>query len=223
MTETSTKTPWLRLLALFAVFAVIVAACTPGGSSSDEASAEPGASEEPGESVAASAGAGGPLDPYTLGIFQDVTTDNQWNSIDTQGNTVWNSYFLNPMLAQPYTVSMPGIEFVPQLADAELAPATQEGDVWIGEFTFREGLVWSDGEAITADDYVFTWNTAVDLALIGGWQDYTDANTEELPNVVEGAEAVDAPPVRATFTAPPGLAQWGPATNGSPMERKRDD
>ncbi len=189
----------------------------PEAQSSEGASEEPGASGEPGESAAASGGAGGDLGTYTLGIFQDVTTDNQWNSIDTQGNTVWNSYFLNPMLASPYTVSMPGIEFIPQLADAELAPATQEGDVWIGEFTLKEGLVWSDGEPITADDYVFTWNTAVDLALIGGWQDYTDVNTEELPNVVEGVEAVDELTVRVTFNAQPGLAQWGPATGVATM------
>jgi ABC-type transport system substrate-binding protein len=199
----------MRLLALLAVFAVVVAACTPGGSSSDEASEEPGASE-PGESAAASGGAGGPLGTYTLGIFQDVTTDNQWNSIDTLGNTVWNSYFLNPMLAQPYTVSMPGIEFIPQLADAELAAPVQEGDVWVGTFTLKEGLTWSDGEAIDAEDVAFTWQTAVDLALIGGWEDYTDSVAGEDGPIVS-VEA-DGLTVTVTFNAQPGLAIWGPST-----------
>ncbi len=205
MTETRAKTPWMRLLALLAVFAVIVAACTPSGSSSDEASTPPDGSDAP-ESAGASAGGGGELGTYVLGIFQDVTTDNQWNSIDTAGNTVWNSYFLNPMLSSPYTVTQPGIEFAPGVADGELAPPTQEGDVWVGEFTLREGLLWSDGEPITADDYVFTYNTAVDLALIGGWEDYTDTD------IVTGVEAVDDLTVRVTFNAEPGLAQWGPAT-----------
>ena len=74
------KTPWLRLAAILAVFTIVVAACTPAATTSDDASGEPGASEPAGSGEpAASAGAGGPLDTYTLGIFEDVTTDNQWD------------------------------------------------------------------------------------------------------------------------------------------------
>ncbi|HEY8169902.1 MAG TPA: ABC transporter substrate-binding protein [Candidatus Limnocylindria bacterium] len=204
MVVANAKTPWMRLAALLAVFAIVVAACTPAGDASDEASDEPpasgGASEPP-----ASAGAGGDLGTYTLGIFQDVTTDNQWNSIDTAGNTVWNSYFLNPMLTAPYVVTMPGIEFVPDLADADLEPAVQDGDVWTGSFTLREAQ-WSDGEPITGADVAFTWNTAVDLELIGGWEDYADAD------IVTSVEA-DGQTVTVTFNAQPGLSQWGPGTS----------
>ncbi|HEY6609312.1 MAG TPA: ABC transporter substrate-binding protein [Candidatus Limnocylindria bacterium] len=203
MVVANAKTPWMRLAALLAVFAIVVAACTPAGDASDEASEEPpasgGASEAP-----ASAGAGGDLGTYTLGIFQDVTTDNQWNSIDTAGNTVWNSYFLNPMLAAPYVVTMPGIEFVPDLADAELEPAVQDGDTWVGTFTLSEAQ-WSDGEPITGADVAFTWQTAVDLGLLGPWEDYVDAD------IVTSVEA-DGQTVTVTFNAQPGLAQWGPGT-----------
>jgi len=139
-----------------------------------------------------------------------VTTDNQWNSIDTAGNTVWNSYFLNPMLAAPYVVTQPGIEFVPDLADAELEPAVADGDVFVGTFTLREAQ-WSDGEPITGADVAFTWQTAVDLALIGGWEDYTDSVTGEDGPVVS-VEA-DGQTVTVTFESEPGLAQWGPGTS----------
>ncbi len=207
MVGTSQKAPWLRLTALFAVLAVVLAACgTPGtsaGQSEDtDESTAPGESDAP----ASQAPGGGELDTYTLGIFQDVTTDTQWNSIDTAGNTVWNSYFLSPMLASPYTIEMPGIELVPDLADAPLEPAVQDGDNWVAEFTLREGVLWSDGEPLTAEDYAFTWQTAVDLELLGNWEDYVDKD------IVTGVEAVDDLTVRITFNAQPGLAIWGPGT-----------
>lgn len=197
------KTPWLRLAAVLAVFAIVVAACTPAADSSDGASEEPPAS---GESQAPSSeGPTGDLGTYTLGIFQDVTTDSQWNSIDTAGNTVWNSYFLNPMLAAPYKVTQPGIEFVPDLATEELAPTVQEGDSWVGTFTLRDDALWSDGEPITGADVAFTWQTAVDLELLGPWEDYVDTD------VITSVEA-DGQTVTVTFNAQPGLSQWGPGT-----------
>lgn len=198
----------MRLFALVAILALVATACgtetaTPGESEDADTSTPPDASEP---AASEDTGTGGDLETYTLGIFQDVTTDNQWNSIDTAGNTVWNSYFLTPMTASPYTIAMPGIELQPSLADGELQPATQDGDVWIGEMTLRDGLLWSDGEAITAEDFAFTWQTAVDFELQGPWADYVDTN------IVTGVEAVDDLTIRVTFNAQPGLAQWGPGT-----------
>jgi len=214
MTALREKASFMRLFALVAILALVATACggdaaTPGesadagGSEAPDASADPGATEDPGT--------GGELGTYTLGIFQDVTTDNQWNSIDTAGNTVWNSYFLTPMLAAPYTIAMPGIELQPSLAEGELQPAVEEGDAWVGEMTLKEGLLWSDGEAITAEDFAFTWQTAVDLELQGPWQDYVDSD------IVTAVEAVDDLTIRVTFNAQPGLAVWGPGTGVTQM------
>jgi ABC-type transport system substrate-binding protein len=194
----------MRLSAILAVFAIIVAACTPAANSSGEsAGASTPATSEGAEP--STGGTGGDLGTYTLGIFQDVTTDNQWNSIDTAGNTVWNSYFLNPMLAAPYKVAQPGIDFLPDLATEELQPVTQDGDSWVGTFTLRDDAQWSDGEPITGADVAFTWQTAVDLELIGGWEDYADAD------IIDSVEA-DGQTVTVTFNAQPGLSQWGPGT-----------
>jgi ABC-type transport system substrate-binding protein len=200
------KTPLMRLAAILAVFAIVVAACTPAASQSGDASEEPPASGESQAPESQGAG-GGELGTYTLGIFQDVTTDNQWTSSDTSGNDVWNAYFLNPMSAGPYTTSMPGIEYVPQLAvPGELAPATGEGDSWTGTFTLRDDLQWSDGEPITGADVAFTWQTAVDCELLGPWEDWVDAD------IVTAVEA-EGQTVTVSMNAQPGLAQWGPGTN----------
>ena len=201
-----------RLFVLVAVLTLVATACgtTP-----------PAESDDPGDSTGGSGPAtseptgGGDVGTYTLGIFQDVTTDNQWNYNDTEGGTVWNQYFLSPMAAGAYTIAMPGIELQPDLAEGDLQPATQEGDTWIGEFTLREGSLWSDGEALTAEDFAFTWNTAVDLGLTSGWEDYTDAEAGGGP--ITAVEAVDDATVRVTFNSQPGLAIWGPGTGVTNM------
>jgi ABC-type transport system substrate-binding protein len=208
MTTLMAKASFVRLFVLAMVLALVATACgTETASPGDTDDASPDESDSVSSPVSTPAtGEGGELGTYTLGIFQDVTTDNQWNSIDTAGNTVWNSYFLTPMLSAPYQISMPAIELQPDLADGELQPATEEGDGWVGEFTLREGLMWSDDEPLTAEDFVFTWQTAVDLELQGPWADYVDTG------IVTGVEAVDDLTVRVNFNAQPGLAQWGPGT-----------
>jgi peptide/nickel transport system substrate-binding protein len=215
MAELTRTTP-MRLMTLLAVLAIVVAGCTNEAGDSD--SAEPNAS---GSAAASGGGAGGPLGTYTLGIFEDVTTDNQWAFNDVAEGTVWNGYFLSPTTAGMYTVSYPGIEFVPDLADGELAPAEQDGDSWVGTITLREGVTWSDGEPFTAEDVAFTWNTVVQSGLQGGWLDYTDYAVEALADPPEDAvdngpitavEATDDLTVTVTFKAQPGLAIWGPGT-----------
>ena len=201
------EAPWVRLFVMGAVLAIVVAACgTQEPAASDGAS--PGESAPAGsEPPASGGGGGGELGTYTLGIFQDVTTDNAWNYNDTEGGTVWNQYFLAPMTLALYTIALPGLEMQPDLADGDLQPATEEVDGWVGTVTLKEGLVWSDGEPITAEDVAFTWNTVVDLELQGGWIDYAD------PDIITAVEAVDDTTVQVSFNAQPGLAIWGPGTS----------
>ena len=215
MTGLMERASFVRLFVLIAVLALVAAACgtdtasptdDPGDSPGE--TTDPGATDDPGDSP--DPGTGGELDTYTLGIFQDVTTDNRWNMYDTAGNTVWNSYFLAPMDAGAYTIAMPGIELQPVLADGELQPAEQDGDVWVGTITLRDDIQWSDGEPITAEDFAFTWQTAVDFQLTANWQDFVDSD------IVTAVEAVDDQTVQVTFNAQPGLAQWGPGT-GVPL------
>jgi peptide/nickel transport system substrate-binding protein len=195
----------MRLMALLAVLALALGACT---SETPEATDE--APEGTGSAAPPDGGPGGDLGTYTLGIFEDVTTDNQWAFNEVAEGTVWNQYFLSPTTAGMYTIAYPGIEFVPDLADGELQPAVQEGDAWVGTITLREGLLWSDGEPLTAEDVAFTWNTVKDTALQGGWLDYTDYAPDSGP--ITAVEAVDDLTVQVTFNAQPGLAIWGPGT-----------
>ena len=222
MTAMRKRTSFVRLFALIAVLALVAAACNgattettdaPEGTEGDttETTAPP-ATDDPGEETPDTTegeepSTGGELDTYTLGIFQDVTTDNMWNLLDSAGNTVWNSYFLSETSYSAYDIELPGIELQPELAAGELEPAFEDGDVWVGEFTIRDDAVWSDGEPITAEDWAFTWQTAVDFELTANWVDYVSAD------IVESVEAVDDVTVRVTFNDQPGLATWGPGNN----------
>jgi peptide/nickel transport system substrate-binding protein len=200
----------MRLMALFAVLALALGACTGDtGDESEPADATGSAGGTTGQ------GPGGDLGTYTLGIFEDVTTDNQWAFNDVAEGTVWNQYFLSPTTAGMYTIAYPGIEYVPDLADGELQPATQDGDSWVGTITLREGLLWSDGEPFTAEDVAFTWNTVKDVGMQGGWLDYTDWAPDNGP--ITAVEAVDDVTVQVTFNAQPGLAIWGPGTGVTTM------
>jgi peptide/nickel transport system substrate-binding protein len=197
----------VRLFVLVAILALVATAC--GGqdpAASGDASEGPEGSTPPQSAGGSDAPSGGELGTYTLGIFQDVTTDNVWNYNDTEGSTVWNQYLLSPTSAGAYTITYPGIEFAPSLAAGELEPTTGEGDSWVGTMTLREGLLWSDGEPLTAEDFAFTWNTVQDLELQGGWLDYTD------PDAITSVEATDDLTVTVTFNTEPGLALWGPGT-----------
>jgi len=216
MTTLSRNASFVRLFVLVAILALVATACgdagtstpaTSDGSNASDAPASAPASDDPGTSEPpASAGAGGDLGTYTLGTFQDVTTDNVWNYLDTAGLTVWNGYFLGPTTAAAYEISSPGLEFVPSLAAGELEPTVEEGESWIGTITLRDDILWSDGETITAEDFAFTWQTAVDFALTAGWQDAVDSD------VITAVEAVDDVTLKVTFNTQPGLAQWGPGT-----------
>ena len=209
----------LRLLALLAVFAMVVAACTDTGTDETTTTGGDGATTTTGEAPVTTGdgggGGGGELDTYTLGIFQDVTTDNPWSYLDSSGSDVWVGYVLGPTLGAPYTINYPGLEPAPDMAAGELEPAVQEGDSWVGTITLRDDLTWSDGEPITAHDYVFTYNTALDFGLTANWPDYLDAATEATPDGVTGVEAVDDQTIEVTFNIQPGLSLWG-VGNGPP-------
>lgn len=71
---------------------------------------------------------------------------------------------------------MTGEDGIPTLAlgDADGMPSVKELENGKTELTFRlkEGLRWSNGESITPQDYVYSWNRAAGLSLYNGTGDY---------------------------------------------------
>ena len=205
-----------RWLVAITLLAIVAAACqTGGGTATTAAPIDPGAPATTAASggdtaTTGQAQAGGTLDTYRMGIFQDTTTDNYWAYYDPAG-TVWNQYVLSTTKSALYQINMPGIELAADLAaDSEVPTGAAEGDGWAIEVPMRDDATWSDGEPLTANDIVFTYTTVRDLGLGGSWLDAFPIADPEAPEQIglTNVEAVDDYTVKFTFNLQPGLSVW---------------
>ncbi len=128
-------------------------------------------------------------------IYEEPTTLNPWNYYGPNA-TVWNQYVLAGKWGSLYTYSDKRFDFIPSLA-ADMPEKSKEGDLWVYTIKLRKGIVWSDGTPFTADDVVFSINTAVklikDKGLGGNWAAMYD------PDFVDHAEKVDDYTVKIYF------------------------
>jgi peptide/nickel transport system substrate-binding protein len=190
-----------HVLALLAVLALIVAACGAGASPSPSstASTSPGASTEP-----SAAPSGGATEEYPRNetIY---TTGKQWGPPST-----WNP--LDPNAA----MGVVGLQYetlflYDPLAD-KFEPWLAESAEWTSdtEYTIqmRDGVSWADGQALTAEDVVFTIELAKIKAVGSNIWDY-----------VTGAEATDDATVVVTFDDP-AYQQWALWTYNTPIVPK---
>jgi peptide/nickel transport system substrate-binding protein len=173
----------LRLLiAILSVVCLLLAACT---ASEEEVAEEPGGEEPTGEQ---------PADlGETAATGQDGTATPAGEP--TEGGTVIFAHeqepgILNPMIPEggggassrvggfvhrgSYVIN-PNYEYVP-LVLAEDAEVTD--DPFTVTYTIRDEATWSDGTDLTAEDYVFTYETIMnpewDIANRGGYELITD-------------------------------------------------
>ena len=148
-------------------------------------------------------GATGPQ-VYQLGIFEDLTTTNYWSYQGPDG-TIWNSYVLGgkPSL---YSLSAQRFDWVPSTAAGFPTPLVEETvdgkNLWTTEVELKEGILWSDGNEVTAEDFVFTAHTVRDLLLTGNWSSIVDNE------FFDHAEALGPYKLKIYFKQKPGLARW---------------
>ena len=175
----------LRLLIVVSVVCLLVAACT--GNDSGSGSSGQG---QPAGGVPAAGPASYPRNEtlYTSGTQWGPPSN--WNPImdwqyatGTEGLVYENLFLYDPLKD----------EYKPWLAE--------KGD-WtsktVYELTLRDGLTWSDGKPLTAEDVVFTFE-------LGKFESVPYHN---LWNWLKSAEAVDARTVKFTFSEPL-YQQWG--------------
>jgi peptide/nickel transport system substrate-binding protein len=193
----------LRLFALLAVFAMIVAACTTDGAVETTAAdgdgtattAPPTTGEGDGPDV------GAPEGSFRVGFISNITTDNWWASLDTLSST-YNQGYLTNMHTSLFTLSLPGFVYLPAMAATdEPVAAVQEGDVWVVEQPIRDDRTWSDGTPVTANDLVFYFDTVREFSLGSN-------HSASFPPAVLSITAPDDHTVRIEFDAEPGLAVW---------------
>ncbi len=192
-----------RLIGLFASTMIVFAACggsaSPSPASSASASAPASGSTGPSESASASAG---PATPDLFGTkYKDVrkpgTTGGSVIFADWQEATEFNFYYQGQVTEANLTSATQG-GLVTVTDDFKYAPdqATEiptidnggvkvpgdGGDAMTVTWKMRPGLKWSDGEALTCDDYKFTQDWIIDkdnTGLFAGRGGYEDIKTLE--------------------------------------------
>ena len=142
---------------------------------------------------------------YQLGISADLTTTNYWNYLGAEGS-IWNLYALGGTKPALYSYSAQRFDWVPSLAadfPTALAEETVGGTTyWTTEVALKQGVKWSDGNDVTAEDFAFTAHTVADLELSGNWASIVDSD------YFDHAEALDPYRLKIYFKQKPGLARW---------------
>lgn len=139
--------------------------------------------------------------PFRIGVFSDIKTTNYW-SYQGPNNSVWQRYIMAPQRLSLYDKNDKRFDLVPQLAVDLNAPRVKEGGKWIITTKIKQGVKWSDGKELTAKDFAFTANTAIELELTGPMASTYDRE------YLEKVEAVDNYTLKYTWKKAPGLAKW---------------
>jgi peptide/nickel transport system substrate-binding protein len=174
-----------KLLALTAASALVFAACgsDDADTSSDEASTEtdapaeddapvetdapaeddaPAATDAPAEDDASAASGGNTL------VWAHEQEPPDLHLDDPENNLSITSWIRSAMIEGLYGISG-STEYYPELLDGEATLTTNDDGTVTGAYALRDGLVWSDGDDLTADDV--KWTLDVLLAADGEDED----------------------------------------------------
>jgi len=183
-----------RLLALLAVLAMVVAACSPsdgegstttGGGGEGTTTTAGGSTSTTAEAPSTEAGAGGDL------LILQWQAPSQANGLLSSGT---KDILAASLVLEPLAESSPDGTMVPALA-AEI-PTVENGgvaeDFTSITWTLKDGVLWSDGTPFTADDVLFTYEYCSD-ELTGCSADFS---------TVDSVEVIDDLTVKVNFTDP---------------------
>ena len=141
--------------------------------------------------------------PYRIALFEDPLTLNHWSYLGPS-SSVWTQYVLTGQAPALFELSDVTFQWVPYLADEVPEPVDNGDGTWTITVPMVQNAMWTDGEPITAHDWVFTFNACKDLKLTHNWPNQCKPN--ELDAVVE---AVDDYTVQITLlNQPPSLGNW---------------
>ncbi|RME06191.1 MAG: ABC transporter substrate-binding protein [Anaerolineae bacterium] len=139
---------------------------------------------------------------FRIGTLGEPVTLNYWQYLGG-APTVWTYYVLSNVPARLFALSDTRFQLVPSLAKDMVLPAQNADGTWSVTVELLADARWSDGEPITAEDVVFTFDVCKQLGLDGEWPSYCTPAGAEIT-----AEAVDELSVRFTFQQQPTLLVW---------------
>jgi peptide/nickel transport system substrate-binding protein len=181
--------------------ALVITACGGGDDPEPEPEApeetEPDAEEEPTEEPTEEEEATGPIQGGTVlfGDEQEPTILNGWL---LDGNSLVTSKVNQNVFPGAYVIQ-PDFSYAPSVIDGE-AEFTE--DPFSVTYTIREDAAWSDGTPISSEDFVFTFETQMDME--AAWADQITSRAGY--ELITDYEVVDEKTVTFNFTEP--YAAW---------------
>jgi len=162
-----------RFLSILGAALLVATACGSQAPQGTQESAAPtGAGEKPV--------AGGRV---VEGAISDIKTLQPVISTDTASSGAWGNFYLGLLRSNPDTGDLePGLAEKFELSKDSLTVT----------YTLRSGLVWSDGQPFTGDDYKYTAEAIARSAKtvrksifqdIAGWKDYVDGKADEVTGI----------------------------------------
>jgi ABC-type transport system substrate-binding protein len=199
------------------IASMVLAACAQATPTQPPAEAtQPPAQEQPTQPPAET-----PTQPTTerapvirFATLEDMTTTNVWALFDDVGASYWNYVVQIYHWPTLFTLSDQRYDFIPAVAADFPSEFTQEGDLYVATVKLKDGLVWSDGSPVTADDVAFTANTVLKFKLGLNWQSGYN------PDYLVKVEAVDPLTVKFYYNTIPGLSLWQYGALQSPFVNK---
>lgn len=195
----------IRALAIIGLVAVSLAACT--GETGETTSTSTTAPTTTTTTLPPDPAVDGPV--LRVGLTQPLTSVNWWEVLDTHG-TPANLAVVSNTKESLFTLTKPGFVMVPALAEGDPEPARQQGDAWVVEQRIRDGVFWSDGEQVTAEDLVFYFDVVREFEL-------GSDHATNLPASVVDVSAVDDLTVRVEFGAQPSITDWQAGVGMAPF------
>lgn len=141
---------------------------------------------------------------YKMAVTVEITTSNYIAYLAKQ-QTVGNSWVLEGKHPSLYSFADVTFKPIPTTAVDWVFPLTKEGDLWTSVVKIREGILWSDGEELDAEDVAFSYNglPGLPIADLGGsWAHFAN------PDVLDHVEVIDRYTVKFYLKRKPGLAEW---------------
>ena len=210
---------WKKLTLVFAllfVASLAMAACQPAEAPEPEVIIETVVVEVEGETVVETVvveveaeveeeevTAGECCDTYRIALFEDPRGTNYWAYLGPD-SSVWTGYVVGGYAGSLFTLSDQRYDFVPSLAKAIPEIVDNGDETYTITVEMVEDATWSDGEAITADDVVFTHNACKTLQLTSNWPNQCEPNGADIT-----AEAMGDFTVKYTYlNMAPSLGTW---------------
>lgn len=149
---------------------------------------------------------------YRIAVLGEQTTVNVWAMQDTEAS-VWNAYSQGDLYPTLYRYSHEWRFLVPYLAAGFPSTLTQQGAYWVSTVSLKQGVLWSDGFEVTAEDIAFTADTVNELDLGGSWVSYKSP--------LHHVEATGRYTVMFYFTQTPEVGTWPFGAGTLPVVSKR--